>query len=229
MSNYTTTTTATGSICDPQTRVTKTLLAYGAIAGPTYLVVSLVQALTRDGFDLGTHPWSLLSNGSLGWIQITNFVLAGLMTIAFAVGLRRVLVGGPAATWAPRLVGAFGVSLIGAGGFVADPAQGFPPGTAADAAEVSWHGMAHFLCGVVGFSCLVVACFLLARRLGTDGRADWARAARVAGGVLAVGFVAVAAGGGAAWANLSFVAAVICTWVFVSALAVHLYRRTARV
>ena len=46
--------------------------------------MSLAQALTRDGFDLTRHPWSLLTNGDLGWIQITNFVLTGLMVLAFA-------------------------------------------------------------------------------------------------------------------------------------------------
>ena len=85
--------------------MTRSLLGYGVIAGPLYVVVSLAQALTRDGFDLTRHAWSLLANGSLGWIQIANFVVVGAMTIAFAVGLRRAL---PAQRWAPRLVGVYG-------------------------------------------------------------------------------------------------------------------------
>src|SRR5439155_11750011 len=124
--------------------ITRTLLAYGVIAGPVYVLVSLAQALTRAGFDLTRHPWSLLSNGGPGWIQITNFVATGLMTVALAVGLRRALRPGRGGTWAPRLVGAYGVSLIAAGVFRADPALGFPPGTPDGATEVTWHGMAHF-------------------------------------------------------------------------------------
>ncbi|HEU5353283.1 MAG TPA: DUF998 domain-containing protein [Actinocrinis sp.] len=91
-----TTTTATASFprnCTPAARVTKSLLGYGVIAGPFYVVTSLAQALTRDGFDPTKHAWNLLSNGALGWIQITNFLLTGLMTIAAAVGLRRALGG----------------------------------------------------------------------------------------------------------------------------------------
>src|SRR5258706_11269109 len=65
-------------------------LACGVVAGPVYVVVSLAQALTRDGFDLSRHSWSLLSNGDLGWLQISNFIVVGVLTIAFAVGLRRV-------------------------------------------------------------------------------------------------------------------------------------------
>jgi hypothetical protein len=90
-------------------RVTKSLLGYGVIAGPFYLVVSLAQALTRDGFELTRHAWSLLANGELGWIQIINFTLTGAMLVAFAVGLRRALAGGRGGRWAPRLIGAFGV------------------------------------------------------------------------------------------------------------------------
>ena len=82
--------------------ITRTLLAYGVIAGPVYVLVSLAQALTRAGFDLTRHPWSLLSNGGPGWIQITNFVATGLMTVALAVGLRRALRPGRGGTWAPR-------------------------------------------------------------------------------------------------------------------------------
>jgi hypothetical protein len=61
-------------------RVTKTLLACGVVAGPLYVLVSLTEALTRDGFDLARHQWSLLSNGDLGWIHIANLVVTGLVT-----------------------------------------------------------------------------------------------------------------------------------------------------
>src|SRR6478735_1001363 len=66
--------------CEPTDRVTKSLLGYGVIAGPFYVAVALAQAVTREGFDLARHQWSLLSNGSHGWIQIANFVVAGLIT-----------------------------------------------------------------------------------------------------------------------------------------------------
>src|SRR5262249_20601155 len=121
----------TATSCDPATRTTKTLLAYGVIAGPTLVLVSLAQALPREGFDLTHHAWSLLSNGDLGWIQITNFVLSGLMTVALAVGLRRSLRPGPGCRWVPRLVAVYGASLVAAGAFRADPALGFPVGTPA--------------------------------------------------------------------------------------------------
>jgi hypothetical protein len=206
-------------------RGTKTLLAYGVVAGPLYVLVSLTEALTRDGFDLARHQWSLLSNGDLGWIHITNLVLTGLLTIAFAVGLGRALRPGPGGTWAPRLVGVYGASLVGAGVFRADPAMGFPPGTPEGAAEVTWHGILHFVSGGIGFLCLVAACFVVARWFAAEGRRGWARFSQATGALFLAGFVAVASGGGAAWANLAFTAAVVLAWTWVSALAAHLTNR----
>ena len=127
--------------CNPADRITKSLLGYGVIAGPFYVVVALAQVFTREGFDAARHQWSLLANGGPGWIQIANFVLTGVMVIAFAVGLRRALAGGAGARWAPRLVGVYGASLIAAGIFRADPALGFPVGTPDGPGEISWHGL----------------------------------------------------------------------------------------
>jgi hypothetical protein len=100
--------------CDRATRVTKTLLGYGVLAGPFYVLVVLGQALLRPGFSLVHDDASLLSNGSFGWVQILNFVLTGSMVIAFAVGVARALGQGRGATWGPRLLGVFGLGLIAA-------------------------------------------------------------------------------------------------------------------
>lgn len=156
-------------------RRTRILLGSGAAAGPTFIAVALIQAATRSGFDAVKHPLSLLSLGELGWIQITNFVLAGLLFFAAAVGLRRALSPGPASVWGPRLIGAFGVALIGGGAFVADPGLGFPPGTPEGIPdEMSWHGIAHSAAPVVGFLALSLACFVFARRSLRFGERRWA-------------------------------------------------------
>jgi hypothetical protein len=208
--------------------VTKTLLAYGVLAGPVYVGVSLAQALTRDGFEPTRHQWSLLCNGPYGWVQIANFVVTGLMMGAMAAGLRRALRPGRRAVLAARLVGGFGASLVAAGVFRADPALGFPPGTPDDVARVSWHGMLHLAAAGVGFTCLAVACLVVAREFTTEGARGWARYSRITGVGFLAGFVAVATGGGAGWANLAFVAAVVMVLAWVSVLAARLYRRTAQ-
>jgi hypothetical protein len=230
MANHTITTPGTApktASCDRETSITKTLLAYGVLAGPVYVLVSLTEALTRDGFDLTRHAWSLLANGDLGWIHITNLVLSGLMTVALAAGLRRVLRPGRGGTWAPRLVGAYGVGMVCAGAFRADPALGFPAGTPQTQTEVSWHGILHFVSAGIGFLCLVAACFVLARRFSAEGRRGWAVYSRLTGVLFLAGFAGVASGAGGSWANLGFTAAVLLACAWVAAVAAHFYRRVA--
>ena len=109
---------------------TRALITAGAIAGPLFVVVGLVQALTREGFDLTRHPLSLLSLGDRGWVQIANFIVAGVLMLTFAVGARRSLGDGPGRVWAPVLFGLYGVGLVLGGAFTADPAIGLPGGHA---------------------------------------------------------------------------------------------------
>jgi hypothetical protein len=224
MSQVSKATEADTPIRGPGTAANARLLACGIAAGPLYVAVSLAQALTRDGFDLTRHAWSLLANGSLGWIQVSNLVATGVLVIAGTVGLRRVLVPGPGSIWAPRMLAIYGLSLVGAGLFRADPALGFPPGTPEEATTVSWHGVAHFLVGGVGFTCLVVACFVVARRFVADHRPGWAAYSRTIAVLFLAGFLAIAGGGGQAWANLFFVGAILAAWSWLSLTMIH-YRR----
>ncbi|HEX5950300.1 MAG TPA: DUF998 domain-containing protein [Actinomycetota bacterium] len=151
------------------------LLACGIVVGPLFLAVAAAQAFTIDGFDLGRHPISLLSAGDLGWIQIANFVAAGGLALLFAAGTNRVLVDGPGRTWAPLLLGGYGIGLIVAGVFTADPAFGFPPGTPDGAPEeLSWHAVAHGVGFTLAFVSLTLACLVFARRFWTFGPRGWA-------------------------------------------------------
>ncbi len=160
---------------ETSTKLTRALLACGVVAGPLFIVVAFAQAAARAGFDLAHHPLSLLSLGDLGWIQIANFIVAGLLFVACAVGTRRKLHPGRGGTWGPRLIGAFGVSLIVGGVFVADPSFGFPPGTPAGMPEeVSWHAIIHGIAPAVGFLSLVAASFVFARRFAAFGQLGWA-------------------------------------------------------
>jgi hypothetical membrane protein len=198
------------------------LLGYGVIAGPLYVAVALAQALTRPGFDLSRHAWSLLANGELGWIQVANFIVTGLMTVAAAVGVRRALAAGRARSWAPVLIGAYGVSLVGAGLFRADPAQGFPVGTP-ETTTISWHGMLHLMVGAIGFGCLIAGCLVLASRFAREQRRGLAWFSRIAGAGLLIGFAGIASGSHGP-TTLGFVAAVVIVFAWLSTVSVHLYR-----
>jgi hypothetical protein len=198
------------------TNVTRALLACGVVAGPLYVVVGLIQMLIRDGFDIRRHALSLLSNGELGWIQISNFLLSGLLLIGGAAGMQRVLRGSKGGRWGPPLIGVYGLGLIGAGLFRANPALGFPPGLPADAyGTVSWHGMLHFFSGGIGFLALIAACFVFARRFAAIKQRGWAIYSLVTGVLFLAAFFGIASGSKGAGVSLAFAVAVVlgCAWI----------------
>jgi Protein of unknown function (DUF998) len=104
-------------------------LLCGAIAGPLFTVAFTAIGATRAGYDWERLPVSSLAIGRHGWLQRTNFVVAGVLYSCAGGGLRRSASPriGPRAV--PALVTAVGVGLIGSGMFVTDPVGGFPPGT----------------------------------------------------------------------------------------------------
>ncbi|GIF51365.1 uncharacterized protein DUF998 [Asanoa ferruginea] len=162
----------TAAVSLPATRpaTTRSLLAAGAVGGPLFVAGVLAQAYTRGGFDPGRHPLSSLALGELGWVQITNFIGYGVLTLAGAVGLRRALTPGRASTWGPRLIGVGGVALILAGIFPADPINGYPAGVP-DA--VTWHGTVHSLAPAVAGIAGLIAYVAFARRFAADHDHVW--------------------------------------------------------
>ena len=213
--------------CSPDGRITRSLLGYGVLAGPFYIAVSLAQGLTRDGFDLSRHEWSLLANGPSGWIQMLNLVLTGLMVVAAAVGFRRALGKGRAGRWASRLLAVYGVALVAAGVFRADPMNGFPVGTPdGPPAQPTLHGTLHIAAGGVGFLALVAATWLLAACFRQDGRRRQAIWTRATGAVFLVAFAGIASGATSPAVNLAFTAAVVLTWAWLSLTSLRQYRAT---
>lgn len=215
---------------DRSAAITRSLLGYGALAGPFYLVVGLAQALTRDGYDLSRHDLSLLANGPLGWIQITNLVLSGLMTIAAAVGMHRALRslgGGPGSVWGPRLVALYGLGLVGSGVFVADPMYGFPAGTPnGPPVTLTAGGIGHTVSGAIGFLCLIVATWLVARHYAGLGRRRMVWFSRATGVLFLAAFLGIASGSASPPVVLGFWAGVILAWSWIAITSIDLYRRT---
>jgi len=252
-------------------RVTRSLLGYGVLAGVVFEASVLIQGLTRRGFRLAHHDASLLSNGPLGWIQITTFAVAGAMTIACAVGMRRALAGpglagsglagsglagsglagsglagsglagsglagaglagsglagsGFAGRWGPRLIAVYGAALVAAGLLRADPADGFGPGApAGKAAHISWHAAGHLISASVGFTALIVACFVVARYFGREGHRGLAVYSRVSGLAFLAAFAGVTTGSSSSAVVLPFYAGVLIAWTWLAVTSVHLYR-----
>jgi hypothetical protein len=155
-------------------RLTRTLLTCGVLTGPVFFAVASVQALTRPGYDIRLNAISQLSLGELGWMQITSFLLAGLLAVAAASGVRRKLKGQKGGAWGALLTGTFGLGLIVAGIFPPDPAFGFPPG-APEGPAMPMSGIAalHAVGFFVSMLSLIVNCFVFVRRFGSTGQRGW--------------------------------------------------------
>ncbi|WP_329429841.1 DUF998 domain-containing protein [Streptosporangium sp. NBC_01495] len=208
----------TGSNSGSVTPTTRVLLACSVAAAPLFAIVSLAQAFTREGFDLTRHPLSMLSTGDLGWLQIANFLLSGALTVAGALGLRRVLRGTPGGTWAPRLILVNGVATAAAGVLVMDAGDGFPVGTPlGQPSTMSWHGVMHMVTGSIAFTALIAACFILGRHFSRAGRPGFATASRLSGLVFALGDGWAMSGGHAGSLTLAVGAITAMVWVSVVA------------
>lgn len=170
--------------------VTRSLLGWGVVAGPFYLVVGLTLALTRAGFDLTQHALSLLMLGDLGWLQRANLSLTGLMAIVAAIGIVRAVRNGRGLAIEVLTI-VYGAGLILSAVFAPDPAEGFPPG--ATAGEFSLSGILHLVFGAIGFAAIAAAAFAHAgwsRSIGAKGRAT---VSVVLGVVVLIGFFGGAA------------------------------------
>lgn len=179
------------------------LLLGGTLAAPVFVGSTLVQASTRDGFDLTRHAASLLSNGDLGWIQTLTFLVTGALVTGAALGLRTSLRGRPGGTWGPRLLVVYGLSFVAAGLFPADPALGFPVGTPDAVAPVTPTGAAHMASGMIGFLAAIAACLVIARGQRRSGQPLRAGVSAATGVFFLAAMVGIMSGSGSASAPVT--------------------------
>ena len=190
-------------------RTIRTLLTCGLVAGPLFLVVFVIQILVRPEFHFAHSEPSLLSIGPLGWIQIANFVIGGLLVISAAMGMRGALRSRKGRFWGPLLLGIFGLGQIGVGIFVVDPVR--------SRTSITFHGTMHLVCGGVGFAALMAACFVFVRTFVSLRQRLWAISCAVTGLLFLGAFVSAAQQNQGAtniqfFLNLVFV----LEWVWVS-------------
>jgi hypothetical protein len=101
--------------------------------------------------------------------------------LACAFGLRRIPGIRAGSIWGPILIGAIGIGLFGAGMFVTDPMNGYPPGTPDLLLQYSLTGRLHRLFSALVFLGLPGACFVFARLFARRGERRWSLYSRVTG------------------------------------------------
>jgi Protein of unknown function (DUF998) len=171
---------------DTHAAVTRSLLGWGVVAGPFYVVVGVSLGLTRPDFDFTKHGLSLLMLDDHGWIQRANLTLSAVMVLAAAYGIMRTIRNGRGLAMS-ILTGTYGVCMILSAIFPPDPVKGFPAGS--DGGSFSTSGVLHMVFGAVGFSALAGATFVYARWSRDRDEKSRSRLGVVCGTVTLIGFL----------------------------------------
>lgn len=171
------------AVADPARRRRRAQLIGGALAGPLFIGGFTALGAGRPEYDWRRHPVSSLAIGRRGWLQRTNFAVAGALYCGAARGLRRRPDRRAGARGLPELVAGVGLGLIGSGLFVTDPVGGFPPGATAGEARdraagaggsSTAAGRLHNLCAIPIFAGIPVAGLVSAAAAGARRDYAWA-------------------------------------------------------
>jgi hypothetical membrane protein len=150
----------------------------GAIASALFVGVFVLEDLLSPDFSWLSTAVSEHSLAPYGWIQISTFVVTGLLLLAFASGVAREF-GRGGSTLGARFLAILGWCILLSGPFVADPAAP----VAVYSSEATWHGIAHAILGAIAFTLMPAICFVFYRRFRKDQQwrsmANWTLAACV--------------------------------------------------
>jgi uncharacterized protein DUF998 len=136
------------------------LLLLGGAVGPVlFVIVVFIEGATRPGYNQLRNYVSDLSLSGFGWMQVVNFVVCGLLCLAFTVGFRLNMGSSCLMTVATILFGVFSVCLIVAGLFSTDPHLGYPPGV--PAGRTTTHGTIHGIAGLLDFVSIAAVAILM--------------------------------------------------------------------
>jgi hypothetical protein len=208
------------------------LLTCGAMAGPLFVITFLLEGAMRADYNPLRHPVSSLALGDFGWMQVANFVLAGLLMLAFAIGLWIILRPQRGSTWGPLLVAIWGGGLLCAGIFLTDPVSGYPPGSPNIPLNPTAQGALHDQISLLGFLALTITCFVFRYYFATRGERGWAMYSALTGILFPLGIVLSSM---AFSQNTSLVAfggliqrvTITLGWTWLTLLAIHVRKSVA--
>ncbi len=198
------------------------LLFCGAVAGPLFVVVFLIEGALRANYDVLRQPVSALAIGNRGWVQQANFIVVGILMLAYAFGLNMALAAYGGSFWVPFLVGLYAIGLVGAGIFVTDRTGIASNAPAPQKRDVA--GAIHDLCSVIVFIPLFIVCFVCAHLFAASGSWGWELYSITTGILFGVGFILFAKGfaKNEKFAGLLQRLTIAIGWLWLALVAAHL-------
>jgi len=132
----------------------------GMIGSLLFLAVFVAEDAFSPDFNWLSTAVSEHSRTPHGWIQITTFIVVGLLLVIFSRGIVEELRNVPGSRTGPLMIGIIGVCLILSGPFVTDPG-----GVVMGSSGATWHGAVHGIVGAIAFTLMPLSCFVFYRRL----------------------------------------------------------------
>jgi Protein of unknown function (DUF998) len=133
----------------------------GIIAPILFVGVFTIEGWLRPGYTPIRTFVSALSIGSRGLIQITNFLIFGVLFLFFARAVATEFKDRKASQAGPTLITIFSICLFFSGPFIMDP-MGTTP------SQISVQGTIHGILGGIAFLIMPVSCFVFLSRFRKD-------------------------------------------------------------
>jgi hypothetical protein len=143
----------------------------GLIGSLLFVAVFVAEDVFSPDFNWLSTAVSEHSRPPHGWIQITTFIVVGLLFVIFSGGIAKELRDVPGSRTGPLMIGIIGVCLILSGPFVTDPG-----GVVMGSSGATWHGAVHGIVGAIAFTLMPLSCFVFYRRLRSQS--GWSSFAR---------------------------------------------------
>lgn len=138
------------------------LSSLAGMIGPVLFVgIFTIEGWLRSDYHSQEMYVSALSLGTRGWIQISNFIIFGILYLLFTRGVAVEFKDGKASKAGPLLFTISAICFLLSGPFVMDPMDTIQ-------SQMSLHGMFHGIFGGIVFSLMPINSFVFLRRFRND-------------------------------------------------------------
>jgi hypothetical membrane protein len=140
----------------------RSLAAWAGVVGPVLFVgIFTLEGLLRPGYKPLRMYVSALSLGPRGWIQMSNFIVFGMLLLIFTRGIAANVTPKTGSRGGLTVLRLIALLFVASGFFVMDP-----DGTPQNPATI--HGTIHGLAGAIAFVLMPTSCFVVWRDIRVD-------------------------------------------------------------